>query len=231
MYIAVLGHDLRTPLSAIAMSAQFMIDAGELKEPNLELATTIARSSRRMNHMVTDLLDFTRSRLGTGIPIVRRPMDLAVVAAHAVKEMAAAEPQSVFEFEASGDVSGVWDGARVSQVVANLVGNAVQHGAVNSPIRVSARGEAADVVLRVHNGGPAISATDMHGLFSPFKQARHGAVPTHDSTNLGLGLYIAERIVTAHGGTIVADSSEDAGTTLTVRLPRRSDEAHALPRG
>ena len=173
-----------------------------------------------MNQMVGDLLDLTRSRLGSGVPIVRATMDLAKVAGDAVDEMAAAHPESVFEFKASGDLRGEWDSARISQVLANLLGNAVQHGSAKSTISVTATGDAKEVVLRVHNRGPAIPPSDLHGLFSPLKRLKSGEAAPAASSSLGLGLYIVERIVTAHGGTIDVSSSNDAGTSFTVHLPR-----------
>ena len=220
MFIAILGHDLRTPLGAVIMASQFMLDTGELPEPHLTLTTRIARSSKRMNRMVGELLDFTRSRLGTGVPIVRRDMDLAKEAVQAVDEMSAAHPESVLKCHTSGDLRGEWDCPRISQVMSNLLGNAVQHGSPKSMISLTARGETNEVVLQVHNRGPAIAPADLHGLFGPFKRlnARDDAAR---GSSLGLGLYIAERIVSAHGGTIDVQSSDVGGTFFTVRLPRR----------
>lgn len=221
MFLAILGHDLRTPLGAVTMASQFMLDTGELTEPHLTLTTRIASSSARMNQMVEDLLDFTRSRLGSGLPIVRREMDMAKAARNAVEEMAAAQPESVIQVNTSGDLRGEWDSARISQVLANLLANAVQHGTAKAPISVTAEGKADEVVLRVHNRGQAIPTSDLNSLFSPFKGLGSGDAAASDSSNLGLGLYIAERIVTAHGGTIDVNSSGAAGTSFTVRLPRR----------
>jgi signal transduction histidine kinase len=220
MFVAILGHDLRTPLGAVIMAAQFMLDTNELKEPYLSLTARIGRSARRMNTMVGDLLDFTRSRLGSGMPIQRQEMDLAKEAAHAVEEVAAANPGAVLKLNVSGNLLGCWDCPRVSQVLANLLGNAVQHGSPKTVISLSLRGEASDVVLQVHNRGPAIPEFDLHDLFSPFKRLRGTSPPAGATASLGLGLYIVERIVTAHGGTIDVDSTEDGGTFFTVRLPR-----------
>ena len=220
MFVAILGHDLRSPLSAVLMASQFMLETNELKEPHLTLTTRIVRSAKRMNQMVGDLLDFTRSRLGSGIPIVRARMEMAKVAGDAVDEMAAAHPESVVAFRTSGGLWGDWDSARISQLLANLLGNAVQHGAAKSKISVTVTGEPKEVVLRVHNRGPVIPKSDLHGLFSPLKRLKSGNAPPPDSNSLGLGLYIVERIVTAHGGTVDVRSSEDAGTEFAVHLPR-----------
>jgi signal transduction histidine kinase len=220
MFLAILGHDLRSPLTAVIMASQFMLETGELAEPHLTLTTRIARSAKRMNKMVGDLLDFTRSRLGSGVAISRANVDIGKVAGDAVEEMSAAHPESVFEFKTSGDLQGNWDAARISQVLANLLGNAVQHGSEKTPISVTAQGQPKEVLLRVHNRGPAIPRSELHGIFSPLKRLKAGEAPAHDSSNLGLGLYIAERIVTAHGGTIDVSSTDEAGTSFAVHLPR-----------
>jgi len=220
MFVAILGHDLRTPLGTVIMGSQFMLEEGGLAEPQLAMATRILSSGKRMNQMVGDLLDFTRGRLGSGIPITREAMDLAVVARQAVDEIRTAHPECLVQFSASGDLKGSWDAARVSQVLANLLGNAVQHGASDKRISVTAQGEATDVVIRIHNYGPPIPRSEIAGLFSPFKRFRAGEAASRDAGSLGLGLYIAERVVTAHDGSIDVRSSAEAGTLFTVRLPR-----------
>ena len=220
MFLAILGHDLRTPIGAVITSSQFMLDTGELAEPHLSLTTRIVRSARRMNGMVGDLLDFTRSQLGAGVPIVRARMDLGRQAALAVEEMTAAHCDCTIDVETHGDVTGDWDAGRLQQVLANLLGNAVHHGSADTPIRVTVRGEGNDVSVRVHNCGPAIKDADLAGLFSPFKRLKKGAAVGTATANLGLGLYIVQQIVLAHGGTIDVRSSDDEGTAFTVRLPR-----------
>lgn len=219
MFLAILGHDLRSPLGAVSMASQFMLDNGDLAEPNLSLTTRILRSTRRMNRMVGDLLDFTRSRLGSGVPVSRAPMDLGKEAANAIEEVKASHPESKIELTTSGDLRGEWDCARLGQVMTNLLSNAVQHGSAKTPITVTAHGEPDDVVLRVHNQGPAIPAAELPGIFSPFKRLKAGETSS-PSSNLGLGVYIVERVVTAHGGKIDVTSTSEDGTMFTVRLPR-----------
>jgi signal transduction histidine kinase len=220
MFVAVLGHDLRTPLGAVMMASRFMLDTGELHEPHLTLTNRISHSATRMNEMVADLLDFTRIRLGAGVPIVRETMDMAREASHAIDEILATHPESVLKLNVSGDVSGQWDSGRIGQMISNLLGNAVQHGTPKSTISVTVRGETSEVVLQIHNHGPTIETSDYAALFSPFKRIQAGARVDMASNNLGLGLYIVERIVAAHCGTIDVQSSNDAGTFFTVRLPR-----------
>jgi signal transduction histidine kinase len=220
MFVAILGHDLRTPLGAVVMASQFMLESGELVEPHLTLTTQIARSGKRMSRMVGDLLDFTRGRLGSGVPIQRREMDLAKEVANAADEIRVAHPAAIVRVETSGDLVGHWDCPRVSQVLANLLGNAVQHGAAGAAIEVVARGTPDAAVVTVHNRGAPIPKAELDDLFSPFKRLRSNDATSSPAGSLGLGLYIAERIVSAHGGTIEVASTEGAGTTFTVRLPR-----------
>ena len=217
-FLAILGHDLRTPLGAILMSASFMLETGDLAEPHLTLVSRIARSARRMNHMVGDLLDFTRTSFGDDIPIVREEMDARKMIDDVVAEVAASYPNSTLQIESSGDVRGHWDCHRLSQVLTNLIGNAVQHGADKSPIKVAARGATNEVVISVQNEGPVIPKDQVGQIFlAGTKAAPDGA---RDGQHLGLGLYIVDKIVAAHGGSIDVRSSKKQGTTFSVHLPR-----------
>jgi signal transduction histidine kinase len=221
MFLAILGHDLRTPLGAVLTSAPFMLDTGELKEPYLTLTQGIARSSNRMVHMVGALLDFTRSRLGGGIPIEPAGMNMGKAVHDVVDEITAAHPSRTIRVDAHGEHQGEWDCARISQVLTNLVVNAVEHGSPDTPISVETHGDDQEITIAVHNRGPAIPSGQLNGIFNPMKPrdpARHAAAGG-PSGNLGLGLYIAERIVTAHRGRIDVESSEAGGTTFTVHLP------------
>ena len=220
MFVAILGHELRSPLSVVLAGSQFMIERGTLSESDLEVATRVARNAGRMSQMVADLLDLTWGRLGSGIPITPEETDLAVIMRQVMDEMAAVHTAAELQFTPTGNLRGKWDAVRISQVVTNLLSNAVRHGTSGTRVSVTAQGEPADVVVRVHNQGQAIPKDDLSGLFSPFKRFRLGEATAGDSGNLGLGLYIAERIVSAHGGTIDVRSSEAGGTLFTVRLPR-----------
>ena len=227
MFLAVLGHDLRTPLGAVLMSSQFMLDTGELVEPNLTLTQRIAHSARRMNEMADDLLDFTRSQLGSGVPVVREPMNMERTLRHAVDEIEAAYPDHTFVMRSSGDTEGEWDGSRMSQVFANLLSNAAQHGASGTPIGVQLLGERQEVVIIVHNFGDVIPPSEIFGIFSPFKRLKPGSPVSRDASNLGLGLFIADRIVKAHAGSIDVQSSFEDGTSFIVRLPRNPQASPA----
>lgn len=174
---------------------------------------------------MSDLLDFTRTRLGSGIPLARAPVDLAEVGRQTVDEVAAYHPERVVRFEASGDLRGAWDGARLGQALSNLIGNAVQHGSADSPVSVVARGEGEAVVVSVHNRGPVIPPVHLHQIFSPLKRINRGDGKADQSGSMGLGLYIASEIVKGHGGRIDVESSDAHGTTFAVRLPRRLPSA------
>jgi signal transduction histidine kinase len=182
-----------------------------------------------MNQMIADLLDFTRVRLGAGLPISCADGDLGATVRHAVEEASAAARDRTLRCTTTGDLDGRWDAARISQVLSNLLGNALQYSAPNTRISVSARGEDKEVILGVHSEGTAIPSSQLPGLFSPFKRLKAATTGGGggQSTNLGLGLYIAERIVSAHGGTIDVRSSAEAGTLFTVRLPRLAERRRA----
>ena len=221
MFLAILGHDLRNPLNSVMMSAQVLSRSGQL-EPELSgVASGISASADAMARMLSDLLDFTGAGLGASMPVSRAPMDLEGVCQQVVDEMRTAYPTRALRFEPHGDLRGEWDASRLRQLVSNLLGNAIQHGAAGGPVDLSVTAEGAHVVLAVRNGGRPIPADAVATIFDPLvrgtspelqKQRRPGSI--------GLGLYIAREIVTAHGGTIDVKSSE-AGTVFTVRLPRR----------
>ena len=222
MFLAILGHDLRTPLGAVITSAKFMLETDELKEPYSTLTARIVSSSTRMNQMVGALLDFTRSRLGGSIPIARAQMSMGKVVHDVVNEIAAAHPARTIRVDARGGLEGDWDCARISQALTNVIGNALEHGAAHTDVTVDVRGDEKAVVIAIHNDGVAIPAERLNGIFNPMKgkeSAAKGA--SGPSGNLGLGLYIAERIVHAHKGRIDVQSAKEGGTTFTVHLPRR----------
>jgi signal transduction histidine kinase len=220
-FLAILGHDLRTPLGAIRTSATFLLEKGERDQSDRTLLTRIVGSATRSVTMVGDLLDFTRSRLGGGIPVERAEIDVGRVARDVVDEIAAAYPGWPIHFDGRLVQRGCWDAARLSQALGNLIGNAVQHGGEGTAVLVAVRGSEEEVTVAVHNRGAVIPAEQLDGIFNPLKARRPARTAARGPTgSLGLGLYIAERIVHAHGGRIEVESSHDAGTTFTVHLPR-----------
>ena len=222
MFLAILGHDLRTPIGAIMTSAKFMVETKELPEPHLTLATRIVSSSMRMNRMVGALLDFTRSRLGGGIPITPAAMNMGKAVHDVVHEIRGGPTRPKIEIDARGSLEGEWDCERMTQVLTNLIGNALEHGSDRTSVKVDVQGDKQEVTVAVHNRGAAIPPEQLDGIFSAMKRQETAAeVAGGSSGNLGLGLYIADQIVRAHKGRIDVESSEESGTTFTVHVPRR----------
>ncbi|HYW09494.1 MAG TPA: sensor histidine kinase [Longimicrobium sp.] len=221
VFLAILGHDLRTPLGAIYTSAKFMIETQELTEPTLTLTSRMARSASRAVDMVGDLLDFTRSRLGGGIPIDRAAASIGKVVHDVVDEVAAANPTRRFNVETRGEERGEWDCERITQALSNLIGNAVQHGDEADVVSVRVEGGRDEVTISIHNEGKPIPPERLSGIFNPLKSGSKVLEPAHGAQgSLGLGLYIAEQIVRAHRGSIRVASTHAEGTTFTVCLPR-----------
>jgi phosphoserine phosphatase RsbU/P len=174
--------------------------------------------------MVGDLLEFTRSRLGGGIPVFRERRDLGKVVRDPVEEICAAHPHYQFQIDTPEEQSGEWDGERLSQALTNLIVNAGQNAPPGTCISVGLADEDDAVAITIHNMGPTIPADRLDGLFDPMKGRRGGSMAASGGPtgNLGLGLYIAERIVHCHGGWIEVESAGSKGTTFTMHLPRRA---------
>jgi signal transduction histidine kinase len=222
-FLAILGHDLRSPLSAIANSALFLASPGVLPAgASLEAARRVIRGSAKMAAMIRDLLEYTRTRLGRAIPIAPQATNMNQVCALALDEIRAVHPERVFKLETSGELQGQFDSDRLQQVLSNLLNNAVQHGSVSEPITLSAHGESEKIIVRVKNFGQQIPPDQLQVIFNPLvqipREQSHEGSETY--TSLGLGLYIAHEIVTMHGGSMMAESSERGGTVFSAHLPR-----------
>jgi PAS domain S-box-containing protein len=214
--MGVLGHDLRNPLSAVRGLSGVLLMQDDLPAKALESLQRIDLSARRMGEMIETLLDFTQSRFHGSLPVERREMDLVEVTRNAVEELRASHAGREILLEAPEVLHGAWDAARMAQVVSNLVGNALTHGAAEAPVELSLTNGGGDAVLRVSNRGNPIPPELLARLFEPF---RRGQANGHGARSLGLGLYIVREIVKAHGGSISVDSDSDA-TVFSVRLGR-----------
>jgi len=214
-FIGVIGHDLRNPLSAIRTGAHLLMKRAQLDAGDVALAERIALSADRMSRMIDELMDFARGRLGGGIPLQRTVVDLHALCKDVVEEAQTAHGRQV-QVAVAGNPGGHWDRDRLAQLVSNLVGNALQHSAPDSIVKVTVRDDDEYAAIEVNNTGSAIPAEQLAHIFDPFHRGEKAR-----STGLGLGLYIVERIVHAHGGSIAVRSTHDEGTTFEVRLPRR----------
>lgn len=183
-------------------------------------AARLIKSGARIQVLLDDLVDFSRTQMGVGINVVRAPVDLAEIFNEQVNLQRAAHPGRSLTLEITGDVAGAWDGNRIHQVLGNLVSNALQYGDASAPVEVKLIGDAACVTFKVVNRGAAIPETFIHSIFEPLwrgPQAQDNADP--GSNSLGLGLYIAREIVRAHQGDIAVHSDE-TGTVFAIELPR-----------
>ncbi len=220
--LGILGHDLRNPLGAIHMGATLLLKTETLDDRSARVAGRILTGAKRMERLVRDLLDLTRTRLGKGIPIVTIAMDLEPLCGQIVAELEAVHPDRHLRYECEGDLRGEWDSDRLGQVLSNLVGNALEHGAEGGPVDLIARGRVDDILVEVHNGGPPIPPAALPTLFEPMVRHPRSDGNERSKGGLGLGLHIACQIVVAHGGKLTVTSSEADGTRFTVLLPRRS---------
>jgi len=220
-FLAVLGHDLCGPLASLGNCVQLQSGAVQAPGSGDRVLHIAKRSIASMDEMITDLLEYTRTRLGRGIQVSPRPGNLGALCEEVLEETLAAHPGRRIEYEGAGEFAAVFDHARIRQVLINLLDNAVRHGDESSTILLTLGREGDKVRLVVHNGGPPIPPEALQVIFNPLVQVAKSKSEPHErpSTSLGLGLYIAREIVLAHGGTIEVSSTTEAGTALTVRLP------------
>ncbi len=213
--LGIVGHDLRGPLGAILIGTEML--AADRDPAHASIVMRIDSCANRMVRMVEQLLDMTRARLGSGIPVVRQRMQLVPVLRSAIDEISLAQPAISFELVAPNEIVGQWDPDRLGQVVSNLLGNAVQYGLPGAPIVVSAHAEHGHATFTIHNAlrGAPLAAEAINKLFEPYVR---GTDTKRNGNGLGLGLYIVSEIVRAHAGTIDVESVT-SGTTFRVVLP------------
>ncbi|HZG18588.1 MAG TPA: HAMP domain-containing sensor histidine kinase [Herbaspirillum sp.] len=221
LFLAILGHDLRNPLGASIQGAQILLLAEDIGDQHRRIAARIYNSSHRMSKLVSDLLDYTRSHLGRGLPLDIRPANFGEIARRVIDEIGSAHPDRDIVLQSTGPLEGRWDQGRVAQAMSNLLGNAVQHGLPGAPIGVSIDATGSEVVLAINNQGPVIPEEKLQAIFEPLVRLvadRDSA--SHQTGSMGLGLYIVREVAIAHGGSAQVSSSAAQGTTFTLRLPR-----------
>lgn len=215
--LAIVSHDLRTPLAAISMTAALVQRRTRTFAPWVaEAAGRMQNSAERAARLVRDLLDLTQAQLGRGLPVERGSLEVVSLVEGVIDELLAAHPERVIELRHRGVDVAHWDADRIRQVLVNLLGNALDHGPAQAPIDIAIDGDPQAVSIAIHNHGGAIPPEQLERLFEPFVRGRPGA---SGQRSIGLGLYIVKEIVQAHDGTVSVASAPGRGTTFTVRLP------------
>jgi signal transduction histidine kinase len=216
MFAGMLGHDLRNPLSAITTGANYIARLNA-SQKTTKAASRILSSAERMARMIDQLLDFTRIRVGGGLALTPLRFDLEELLCKVKDELEAANPERTIVVDVDGNATGEWDHDRLLQVFSNLVGNALHHGHSEHPVKVRCQGrKPKHLIVTVHNAG-VVPPEVLPVLFEPFR----GNTRYQRTRGLGLGLFITQQIVAAHGGTITVASDETTGTTFRLTLPRQ----------
>jgi len=216
-FVGIVAHDLRTPLASIATGAQLLQRMDGVPERAARIARRISDTASRTSRIIGDLMDFTRVRLGSGIPVERAPADLGAIVRQVVDEADSVYPGRSVQIVTDGPFPGRWDADRLAQLAGNLLKNALDYSPSDSPVEVVLGSEDGAVRLEIRNRnlGDPIPSERIHELFEPFYK---GTERKTKREGLGLGLYIADQIATAHGGDIEV-SSDETGTRFVVRLP------------
>ncbi|HCN88352.1 MAG TPA: two-component sensor histidine kinase [Oxalobacteraceae bacterium] len=222
LFLAILGHDLRAPLSALGMAGELLMRPAIAQDQVLPIGVRVTRSTRLMSSMVDDLLGYSQTQTGERMPISLHPANMRTICQSAIENARITYPDCEFSLETQGDLGGSLDAVRLHQLFANLLSNAAQYGTKECPIKIDARGDTDAITVEVTNHGPAIPDASLQAIFTPLvRLARADADGARPTTSLGLGLFVAREIVVAHGGTIVVKSSTNEVTTFTIRLPRQ----------
>jgi len=230
MFLAILGHDLRNPLNSIAMTGHMVPLVCNDPAEAIACGQQISRNVSVMERMISDLLDYTRTRLGAGMPVTPASLDLGSLARELFEEFRTAHPKRDIQLRTDGDLNGQWDTDRVRQAISNLLGNAIQHGSADFPVTLSLRGEMSNVFIDVQNGGDPIPPGELSKIFDPLIRGSSAEHPTKTrSGSIGMGLYIAREVAKSHGGRIDVTSTEKEGTMFTIRLPREAAPRDGQP--
>ena len=221
MFLAVLGHDLRSPLASMATAGVILAHDDLSSVQRLKLASTVQRSSKLMKSMVDDLLGYTRVQFGKGLPVELTWCDMGDVLKAAMDDAKATHPQTQYELRITGELAACYDGTRLHQLFVNLLVNAAQHGAKSRPVTIEASATTDRASVRITNDGNVIPDAALKSIFKPLVQlAPDEPSDTRPGTSLGLGLFIAREIAERHGGSVSVTSDQAKGTTFTVELPR-----------
>ncbi len=221
--VGIVSHDLRTPLQAVVLGAS-MLSSSELTPLQARTVGRLTSAGNRATRLIADLLDFTQSRLGTGLQVRRGEMDLRSLVAEGAEELKLAWPGRMVQHQHQGEGL-VWaDPDRLAQVITNLGNNALTYGAPDRPITIASTVSAKEWRLQVHNHGPTIPEALLPHLFEPMRRGEQQV--KLGSRSVGLGLYIVQQIALAHGGQVSVHSNETEGTSFTLVIPAATEQGH-----
>ena len=219
--MGIVSHDLRNPLSTIQTGAA-LLARGALSAGQQRVLARISSATERATRLIGDLLDFTQAQLGSGLTVVRQPMDLHAVVAEAVEDLRLAYSGRRIVHESVGSGTCLADANRLAQLVGNLVSNAMTYGVPDAAVRVVSTVDESTLAISVHNQGPPIPPDVLPHIFQPMSR---GSEAGRVSRSVGLGLYIVSEIARAHGGHTSVASAAGDGTTFTTVIPRQVEAA------
>ena len=217
--IGIVSHDLRAPLATLSLACS-LLDRGQLDESQQGALSRIRHAAERMGRIVRELVEYTHTMAGGGIPVDTAPLDLDEICSRVLSTVTPAERVI---YQPARDGTALWDGLLIERLLENLVKNALHYGAPDAAIEVRWRDQGKQLVLEVHNRGDPIPKDLLPRIFDPFRRA----TDRRGKEGLGLGLFIVRQIVDAHGGEVSVRSTAEEGTTFTVTMPRSSPDRPA----
>ncbi|WP_165390742.1 sensor histidine kinase [Pseudoduganella lutea] len=223
MFLAILGHDLRNPLGTLVSGSSIIMQGADVPPKYVLVAKRMFDGARRMSRLINDLIDFTRTHLGPGIPIRAGESDLTALCTQVTNELRTAHPQRHIDLRAPHRLEAVFDEGRVAQMLSNLIGNALQYGSKDAPVAIGVTDTDREISIVINNRGPAIPPDKIASIFDPMVRIAASACDEDEDTertSLGIGLFISREIALAHGGQVGVVSNAADGTTFTVTMPR-----------
>jgi signal transduction histidine kinase len=227
LLLGMLGHDMRSPLQTIQMTAHHLAKLDDSQQVSAA-ASRLIRSGARMQGLLDDMLDFSRTKLGLGIRVAPAVVDVGTLVADELEQLRVAHATHRVELDVNGDTGALCDARRVQQMLGNLVGNAIKYGEPTAAVQITVTGGDREITIAVKNQGPAIPPAVLCRVFEPLERGPGADTRPGSQDGLGLGLYIAREIAQAHGGEIAA-RSDASETVFTVRLPRLASDVSDDP--
>ncbi len=222
LFLGILGHDLRNPIATVKGANAILSLSEKRTEKEKEIIGFSNSSIKRMTELIDNLLELTELRLGVGMTFKKSVYDLQERLEDIIQELQLGYPEAKIDFEALDTIEGEWDIMRVEQMVTNLITNAIRHGEEGGTVMVKIFKEDEQAVISVQNQGSPIPEEIrekiFHGRFS-----RNNGRPANEKS-YGLGLLIVKEVVEGHEGEIDLKSTENDGTTFTVKLPLKLEQ-------